>query len=68
MSTMDKPQPSAVFGMNFLQDMKDFPDDVPGTYDPEQEVWSMPALPGVKDDLVNYLVIYLEQNGLVPGP
>jgi hypothetical protein len=70
---MDKQPPAAIFGLNFLQDMKGVPAEVAGAYDPEQELWTIQgqaqrALPGVKDDLVNFLVMYLEQNGLSPTP
>jgi hypothetical protein len=70
---MDKQQPSTLFELNFLEDMKGIPAEVAGSHDCEQELWSIQeqaqsGLPGVKDDLVNRLVTYLEQNGLSPTP
>jgi hypothetical protein len=70
---MDEQQPSAIFGLNFLQDMKGIPAEFAGVYDPGQELWIMQdpvqsGLPGVEDDLVNSLIIYLEQNNLSPMP
>jgi hypothetical protein len=52
---MNEQQPSEIFGLNFLQDMKGDPDEITGAYDPEQEIWIMegqvqampfPKLPG----------------------
>jgi hypothetical protein len=38
---MNEQQPSAVFGMNFLQEMKGVPAEITGAYAPEQEIWLM---------------------------
>jgi hypothetical protein len=37
---MNEQPPSAIFGLNFLQDMKGASDAITGAYDPEQELWT----------------------------
>jgi hypothetical protein len=37
--TMNEQEPRAIFGLNFLQDMKGDSHEITGAYDPEQELW-----------------------------
>ena len=38
---MNEQQPSQIFGLHFLQDMKGTAVEITGAYDPEQELWIM---------------------------
>jgi hypothetical protein len=37
--TMNEQQPRAIWGLNFLQDMKGEPSEITGAYDSEQQLW-----------------------------